>query len=57
MFGPSDGAFFGFSCVSINNPEIEVVTAALANTSTNSDWPPDLLPFPPGAEQNVLHQK
>ena len=46
--GPSDFAFAGSGCVSMNRPATPVATAARASTGTNSRWPPELVPCPPG---------
>ncbi|MCY1308847.1 hypothetical protein D9M70_588860 [compost metagenome] len=48
MFGPSDGALSGSSCVSTNTPATPTATAARAKVSTNSRWPPEEPPCPPG---------
>ena len=48
-FGPSDFASAGFGCVSMNRPATPVATAARASTGTNSRWPPELVPCPPGS--------
>ena len=49
MFGPSDGALSGSSCVSINTPATPTATAALDRTGTNFLSPPLDPPNPPGA--------
>ncbi len=48
MFGPSDGAWSGSSCVSMKRPATPTATAARASVSTNSRWPPVEPPCPPG---------
>ena len=48
MFGPSEGALSGSWWVSINTPATPTATAALAKYSTNSLWPPEDSPYPPG---------
>ena len=48
-FGPSDMAFAGFGWVSMNRPAMPTATAARASTGTNSRWPPDDVPCPPGS--------
>ena len=47
--GPSDFAFAGSGCVSMNSPATPVAIAARASTGTNSRCPPDLVPCPPGS--------
>src|SRR5690606_14667654 len=47
--GPSESASAGFGCVSMKSPAIPAATAARAKTGTNSRWPPEALPFPPGS--------
>jgi len=46
--GPSDRALAGSGWVSANRPEMPTATAARASTGTNSRWPPELVPWPPG---------
>ena len=46
--GPSDRALAGSGWVSANRPATPTATAARASTGTNSRWPPELLPCPPG---------
>ena len=48
MFGPSEKASSGRSCVSMNRPATPTATAARARTGTNSRWPPEDVPCPPG---------
>ena len=38
--GPSERAFAGSGCVSMNTPATPAATAARASTGTNSRWPP-----------------
>ena len=47
--GPSDLALAGSGWVSMNRPATPVATAARASTGTNSRWPPELVPCPPGS--------
>ena len=46
--GPSDSAFAGSGCVSMNTPATPAATAARASTGTNSRCPPEVAPCPPG---------
>ena len=48
-FGPSESALAGSGWVSMNSPETPAATAARASTGTNSRWPPDDVPCPPGS--------
>src|SRR6185369_6285008 len=48
-FGPSQSAVSGSSCTSMKIPSIPVATAARDRYSTNSRWPPELSPWPPGS--------
>ena len=48
-FGPSDSALAGSGWVSMNTPATPAATAARASTGTNSRWPPEALPCPPGS--------
>src|SRR3984957_8222264 len=48
-FGPSDNAFAGSGCVSMNIPATPAATAARAKTGTNSRCPPETSPLPPGS--------
>ncbi len=47
-FGPSLSARSGSGWVSMNTPAIPLATAARASTGTNSRYPPDRVPCPPG---------
>ena len=46
--GPSDRALAGLGCVSMNTPATPTAMAARASTGTNSRWPPEVAPCPPG---------
>src|SRR4029079_19765426 len=48
MFGPSEGARSGSSCVSMKTPATPTATAARASTGTKRRSPPELVPCPPG---------
>ena len=48
-FGPSDSALSGSGCVSMKTPATPAATAARASTGTNSRWPPEAVPLPPGS--------
>ena len=48
-FGPSESALSGSGCVSMNSPATPAATAARASTGTNSRWPPEDAPCPPGS--------
>ena len=51
--GPSDSAFAGSGWVSMNIPATPAATAARASTGTNSRWPPEASPLPPGQLHRV----
>ena len=48
MFGPSDGALSGSGWVSMKTQATPTATAARARVGTNSRWPPEDVPCPPG---------
>jgi putative membrane protein len=48
MFGPSEGAWSGSGCVSMNTAAHPTASAARASTGANSRWPPEDVPCPPG---------
>ena len=48
MLGPSDKAASGSGCTSMKNPSTPAPAAAQAKGSTNSRWPLDFVPPPPG---------
>src|SRR5262249_14788883 len=48
MFGPSDGAWSGSSCTSVNSASMPTATAARASAGTSRRSPPERSPSPPG---------